>query len=58
MLPLGLNFFVLSSRYKKVLLDEIFYLTKLAGFTYFDLMGMPTFERKYFMQKLTESYQN
>jgi hypothetical protein len=52
-----LNFFVLSSRYKKVLLDEIYYLTKLANFSYNDIIKMPTFERKYFMDKLTEEYQ-
>jgi len=57
MLTLGLNFFVLSSQYKKVLLDEIYYLTKLGNFTYSDLLMMPTFERKYFMDKLTSEYQ-
>jgi hypothetical protein len=57
MLTLGLNFFVLSSQYKKVLLDEIYYLTKLGNFNYSDLLMMPTFERRYFMDKLTSEYQ-
>jgi hypothetical protein len=57
MYPLGLNFFVLSSQYKKTLLDEIYYLTKLANFSYSDIMNMPTFERKFFIDKLTEEYQ-
>jgi hypothetical protein len=35
-------------------LDEIFYLSKLVGFTYTELMTMPTFERKYFINKLVE----
>jgi hypothetical protein len=52
---LGWNFFALSSVYKKVLLDEIFYLVK-QGFNYSDLMIMPTYERKYFLGKVIESF--
>lgn len=54
MLPLGLNFFALSSQYKKNLLDEIFYLVKYANFSYSDILIMPTFERRYFIEKLIE----
>ena len=57
MCPLGLNFFGLSSNYKKNLLDELYYLTKLANFSYSDLMSMPSFERRYFMDKLQEEYE-
>jgi hypothetical protein len=37
------------------LLDEIFYLVK-QGFNYSDLMIMPTYERKYFLGKVIESF--
>jgi hypothetical protein len=57
MLPLGLNFFVLSSQYKKHLLDEMYYLAKHCHFSYSDIMIMPTFERKYFIEKLIEETQ-
>jgi len=56
MLLLGLNFFVLSSEYKRNLMDEFFYLSRDLSFTYNDLLKMPTFERKYFMSKIIESY--
>ena len=35
-------------------MDEIFYLVKYCGFSYSDIMNMPTFERKYFINKLIE----
>jgi hypothetical protein len=35
-------------------MDEIYYLVKYANFTYNDLLVMPTFERKYFLEKLVE----
>ena len=57
MLLLGLNFFALSSDYQKNLLDEIFYLVKYANFSYKDLLRMPTYERKYFIDKLIKEYQ-
>jgi len=37
-----------------MLMDEIFYLTKYANFSYSDIMIMPTYERKYFINKLIE----
>lgn len=36
-------------------MDEIFYLIKYANFAYSDLLNMPTYERKYFMNKLIEA---
>lgn len=51
---LGLSFFGLSLEYKKVLMDEFFYLIKYAGFSYSDLLTVPTYERKYFINKLVE----
>jgi len=51
-----LNFFVLSSNHKKNLMDEIYYLSKHANFSYFDIINMPTFERMYFVDKLIEEF--
>jgi hypothetical protein len=56
-LPLGLNFFGLSSNHKKTTLDEFYYLIKFANFSYSDVMNMPTFERRYFIDKLVEEYE-
>jgi hypothetical protein len=33
-------------------MDEFYYLIKFANFSYLDLLKMPTFERKYFLDKL------
>jgi hypothetical protein len=33
------------------MLDEIYYCVKELGFTYSDIQKMPTFERKYFINK-------
>ena len=53
---LGWTFFALSSDYKKIILDETFFLVKNANFTYVDVMTMPTYERKYFIGKVVEEY--
>jgi len=53
---LGLNFFALSFEYKKILLDEFYYLSKHANFSYSDILSMPTYERKYFVDKLIEEF--
>lgn len=53
---LGWTFFVLSSDYKKIILDETFFLVKNANFSYVDIMNMPTYERKYFIGKIMEEY--
>jgi hypothetical protein len=53
---LGWTFFALSSDYKKIILDETFFLVKNANFTYVDVMNMPTYERKYFIGKVIEEY--
>jgi hypothetical protein len=54
---LGWSFFGLSFQSKRGLLDEIYYLTKYANFSYSDLLKTPTFERKYFVDKLIEELQ-
>jgi len=53
---LGQSFFVLSSDYKKTMLDEFYYLSKHVHMSYTDMMSMPTFERKYFINKLSEEF--
>jgi hypothetical protein len=53
---LGWTFFALSSDYKKIILDETFFLVKNANFSYVDVMNMPTYERKYFIGKVIEEY--
>ena len=53
---LGWTFFALSSDYKKIILDETFFLVKNANVTYVDVMTMPTYERKYFIGKVMEEY--
>jgi hypothetical protein len=52
----GRSFFDLSSEYKKIQLDEIYYLSKHANFSYSDILIMPVFERKYFINKLVEEF--
>ena len=53
---LGWTFFALSSDYKKIILDETFFLVKNANFSYVDVMNMPTYERKYCIGKVIEEY--
>ena len=36
------------------MLDEIYFCVKELGFTYSDLMNIPIFERKYFINKYVE----
>jgi hypothetical protein len=52
----GRSFFDLSSDYKKIQLDEIYYLSKHVNFSYSDILIMPVFERKYFINKLVEEF--
>ena len=52
----GRSFFDLSSDYKKNQLDEIYYLCKHANFSYSDILIMPVFERKYFVNKIVEEF--
>jgi len=54
MLVLGLNFFVLSSDYRKGQLDEFYYLNTLLNITYQDFEKMPVFVRKYLLDKWIE----
>lgn len=37
-------------------MDEIFALVKYGNFSYSDLLIMPVYERKYFVEKLVETF--
>jgi hypothetical protein len=54
MLGLGLTFFVLSSDYRKVQIDEFYYLNTLMKISYQDFERMPLFVRKYLLDKWVE----
>jgi hypothetical protein len=54
MLGLGLTFFALSSDYRKVQIDEFYYLTTLMKISYQDFERMPLFVRKYLLDKWIE----
>ncbi len=53
---LGWTFFALSSDYKKIILDETFFLVKNANYSYSDVLTMPTYQRKYFIGKVVQEY--
>jgi hypothetical protein len=54
MLPLGLNFFALSSDYRQYLIDEFFLLSKTIHMSYLDFCIIPTYIRKYLVNKIIE----
>jgi hypothetical protein len=54
MLGLGLTFFALSSDYRKIQIDEFYYLTTLMKISYQDFERMPLFVRKYLLDKWIE----
>ena len=52
------SFFGLTFHYKKALWDEIFLCTQhLQGFTYSDVLAMPTGERRYYLGLLIHKKQ-
>lgn len=53
-LPLGLNFFGLSSEYKKYIIDEYFVLSKILRTSYSDYLIMPTYVRKYLINRIIQ----
>jgi hypothetical protein len=53
-LTLGLNFFGLSSDYRKYMDDEFFALSRTINLTYTDYYKLPTYSRRYFINKLIE----
>ena len=54
MLRLGLSFFALSSEYRQYLIDEYFLLSEVLGTGYADYLNMPTYVRKYLVNKIIE----
>jgi hypothetical protein len=54
MLPLGLNFFVLSSNHNVGLLDEYYLMAKFLNTSWSDFLIMPTYSRKYLVNKIIE----
>lgn len=54
MLDLGLTFFALSSDYRKIQIDEFYYLTTLMKISYQDFERMPLFVRRYLLDKWIE----
>jgi hypothetical protein len=57
MLRSGLSFFGLSYEHSKNILDEFYYLSKLNHLNYSDFLSMPTYIRKYLVEKLIEDNQ-
>jgi hypothetical protein len=53
---LGLNFFALSSDYRKNQIDEYYYLSTLFHVGYNDFMNMPVFVRRYLLDKWVEEH--
>jgi len=49
-----LNFFGLSSNYTKFLLDEFYILAKILRTSYTEFLNMPTYIRKYLIDKIIE----
>ena len=58
MLVSGLNFFALSSEYRKGQLDEFYYLNTVLNISYQDFLIMPIFVRKYLLDKWIELKSN
>jgi hypothetical protein len=52
--PLGLNFFGLSSNYIKFLNEEFYYLSKFLRTQYSEFLTIPTYIRKFLLNKIIE----
>jgi hypothetical protein len=53
---LGWNFFGLSSDYSKSILDEFYLLAKMLRTSYSDFLKMPTYVRRYLVDKIIEEH--
>ena len=53
---LGWSFFGLSSNHSKFLLDEFYYLAKFLRISYNDFLKLPTYIRKYLLDKIVEEH--
>jgi hypothetical protein len=56
--PLGLSFFAFSSDYASYQLDEYFVLAKNLHTSWTDFMKMPTYARRYLIDKIIEGIKN
>jgi hypothetical protein len=54
---LGWSFFGLSSEYSKFILDEYYLLAKILRTSYSDYLKMPTYVRRYLVDKIIEDSQ-
>jgi len=54
--PSELIFSGFNLNYHQHLLDEIYMLVKHCNFSYSDIYKMPTYQRKYFLDKLIEEH--
>jgi hypothetical protein len=54
MFPLGRSFFALSSNYVKYLIDEFYILARFLRMSYPDYLNIPTYIRKYLIDKIIE----
>ena len=52
-----LSFFVLSTAYRNALLEEIYFLMRHLHIPYTDILQMPTFERRFYINKIVEEFQ-
>lgn len=50
----GLSFFGLSSNYRKYMMDEYYVLSKFLHMSYNDFNTIPTYIRKYLVDKVIE----
>jgi hypothetical protein len=50
----GLSFFGLSFNYRKYMLDEFYVLSKFLHMSYKDFNEIPTYMRKYLVDKIIE----
>jgi hypothetical protein len=51
---LGWSFFGLSSNYLTILMDDYYTMAHFLGTSYSDFMIIPTFQRKYLINKILE----
>jgi hypothetical protein len=56
--PLGLNFFGLSSSYTLTLNEEFFYLAKYLRIQYSEFLSIPTYVRRFLIEKLIDDFKS
>jgi hypothetical protein len=56
--PLGWNFFGLSSSYTLTLNEEFFYLAKYLRIQYSEFLSIPTYVRRFLIEKLIDDFKS